>query len=62
MTSWGWDSPYSLFYGTGGKLSAKDDNDIPYIDFNIERLSAIYDKIFELVISQQSNFVTDINE
>ncbi len=62
MTSWGWDSPYSLFYGTGGKLSAKDENDIPYIDFNIERLSSIYDKIFELVIGQQSNFVTDINE
>ena len=62
LTSWGWDSPYSLFYGTGGKLSGKDDNDIPYIDFDIERLSSIYDKIFELVISQQSNFVTDINE
>ncbi|MBE6658283.1 MAG: extracellular solute-binding protein [Ruminococcaceae bacterium] len=62
LTSWGWDSPYSLFYGTGGKLSAKDENDIPHIDFNIERLSSIYDKIFELVISQQSNFVTDVAE
>lgn len=62
LTSWGWDSPYSLFYGTGGKLSAKDDNDIPYIDFNMERLSAIYDKIFALVIDQQSNFVTDVAE
>ena len=62
MTSWGWDSPYSLFYGTGGKLSAKDDNDIPYIDFNLDRLSSIYDKIFELVIGQQSNFVTDVAE
>ena len=62
LTSWGWDSPYSLFYGTGGKLSAKDDNDIPYIDFNIEKLSAIYDKIFTLVIGHQSNFVTDVAE
>ena len=62
LTSWGWDSPYSLFYGTGGKLSAKDENNIPYIDFNIEKLSTIYDKIFTLVIGQQSNFVTDISE
>jgi len=62
LTSWGWDSPYSLFYGTGGRLSGKDENDIPYIDFDIDRLSTIYNKIYTLVIEQQSNFVTDINE
>ncbi|MBQ8579047.1 MAG: extracellular solute-binding protein [Clostridia bacterium] len=62
LTSWGWDSPYSLFYGAGGYLSGKGEDDIPYVNFDIEKLTSIYDRIYELVIGQNSNFVTDINE
>jgi len=59
FSSWMCDSPYSLFYGAGGTMSQKDSDDIPYVEFDVERISDIYTKMYQLIIEQESYFVTD---
>ncbi|MBQ8579049.1 MAG: carbohydrate ABC transporter substrate-binding protein [Clostridia bacterium] len=61
FSSWMCDSPYSLFFGAGATFSSKDDNDIPYVDFNVDKISSVYDKIYQLILEQDSYFVTDPN-
>ncbi|MCQ2432790.1 MAG: extracellular solute-binding protein [Clostridia bacterium] len=62
FSSWMCDSPYSLFYGSGGTLSVKDANDIPSVSFDYDKISSIYDKIYEIIIDNDSYFVTDANQ
>ena len=59
FSSWMCDSPYSLFYGAGATLSARGSDDIPYIEWDVEKISAVYAKMYELIIEQESYFVTD---
>ena len=47
-----------MFYGAGGYLSKKDESDYPVIDFDIDKISTIYDKIYKLVIENQANYST----
>lgn len=61
FSSWMCDSPYSLFYGAGGSMSAKDEDDIPYVNFDVERISDIYTMMYQLILEQESYFVTDAN-
>lgn len=58
-TSWTNDSCYSLFYGAGGMLSAKDENDIPYVNYDMDQISSIYELIYRVIITNNSYFVTD---
>lgn len=60
-TSWMCDSPYSFFYGAGGTLSAKDENDIPYVDYDIEKITNIYEYVYRIIVTNNSYFVTDAN-
>ncbi len=62
FSSWMCDSPYSLFYGAGGTLSEKDAEDIPYASFDIENISDIYGKMYQLIVEQESYFVTSAAE
>ena len=62
FSSWMCDSPYSLFYGAGGTLSEKDAEDIPYASFDIENISDIYGKMYQLIVEQESYFVTSSAE
>ena len=41
-----------LFYAAGGRIILKDNDDIPYLNFNNERNSAIIDKIISIYYSQ----------
>ncbi len=61
FSSWMCDSPYSLFYGAGGTMSKKDADDVPAVDFDIEKISTIYESLYSLIIEQESYFVTDSN-
>lgn len=62
FSSWMCDSPYSLFYGAGGFMSEKDADDIPYVSFDVERISDIYSKMYQLILEQESYFVTDAGQ
>lgn len=57
FTLW-FDAGTALFYGAGGYLSKKDESDYPVIDFDIDKISTIYDKIYKLVIENQANYST----
>ena len=59
FSSWMCDSPYSLFYGAGGTLSKKNSDDIPEVSIDTGRITAIYDKIYQIIIDTNSYFVTD---
>ena len=50
--------PYSLYYGAGGSLVSKDENDMPYYDPNIERDTDIYGKIYDVIVTNNAYFET----
>ena len=56
LTSWAYDVPYSLYYGAGGNLVSKDENDMPYYDPQVERDEQIYGKIYDAVITNNAYF------
>lgn len=60
LTSWYLDSPYSLYYGAGGTIIAKDEDDIPYLNLDVEKNLAIYMKMYEVIVTNNSNYHTDI--
>ena len=62
MSTWFYDVPYSLYYGSGGMLVSKDENDMPYYDPNIERDSAIYQKIYNIIINNNAYFETNLSD
>lgn len=59
LSSWMCDSPYSLFYGAGGTLSKKDSNDIPQVEWDMDKISSIYNKMYSIIVDSNSYFVTD---
>ena len=59
MSSWCAASPFAFFYGMGGMMSKKGSDDIPVLDWDVDRISAIYEDIYTLIIGQKSYFVTD---
>lgn len=61
LTSWYLDSPYSFYYGAGGTIIKKDENDMPVLNLDIEKNLAIFMKIFDVIVTNQSNYHTDIN-
>lgn len=61
LTSWYLDSPYSFYYGAGGTIIKKDENDMPELNLDIEKNLAIYMKIYDVVITNNSNYHTEIS-
>ena len=60
LASWYLDVPYSFYYGAGGMLITKDkDTDAPVYDPDIERETAIYNKIYDVIIKNNAYFETD---
>jgi len=43
------DALHALFVSGGGLLAAKDENDLPYIDFTSQKNLAVFDKVTELM-------------
>ena len=58
-SAWSYDQPYALFYGAGGSLSEKDANDIPHIAYDFDRITAIYDYMYQIVVENKAYYVTD---
>lgn len=59
LSSWCAASPFAFFYGMGGMMSKKGSDDTPVLDWDVDRISAIYEDIYTLIIGQKSYFVTD---
>lgn len=59
FSSWYLDSPYSFYYGAGGTITRKDENNVPYIDMQLEFNAAVYEKIYKIVRGTNSNYHTD---
>jgi len=60
LTQWHLDSPYSFYYGAGGTIMSKDEDDMPVLNMDVENNYNIYMKIYNVVIENQSNYHTDI--
>ncbi|MBO5110402.1 MAG: extracellular solute-binding protein [Clostridia bacterium] len=58
LTSWTYDVPYSLFYGAGGKFVTIVDQ-TPELSYSTQKISDIYEKIYRIIVSQESCFITD---
>lgn len=56
VTSWYLNSPYTLYYGGGGSLVSYGSDGYPYVDLNLEKNTALYDKIYDIIVTSQSNF------
>ena len=61
LTSWYLDSPYSFYYGAGGKIVTKDADGMPVLNLDLELNTHIYDEIYRVVRENNSNYHTDIN-
>ncbi len=59
-TSWSFDSPYALFYGAGGMLTEKGSDDIPAIRYDMDKITSIFEKMYQLVVENDSYYVTDV--
>ena len=61
MTAWV-DYGEAMFYGAGGRMTGKDENDFPTLDRNIDKYTAIYDKIYRLFVLNEGNYGTSGHE
>ena len=61
LVGWSLDCDYNFFFGAGCTLFSFDDDHLPIYDANTDRLQTVYDKIYELIVTQQSFHVT-VNE
>jgi len=58
LTGWSMASDYNFWFGSGCTMFTFDEDHLPVYQPNADRLQTIYDKIYELVVTQQSFHVT----
>lgn len=58
VTAWAADADFNLFFGTGATMFSYDEDHLPVFDPDADRLQQIYDKIYQLIITQNSFHVT----
>ena len=58
VTAWAADADFNLFYGSGATMFSYDEAHLPVFDPNTDRLQSIYEKIYMLLITQDSFHVT----
>lgn len=54
VTAWAADADFNLYYGTGATMFSYDEDHLPVFDPDTDRLQQIYDKIYKLLITQNS--------
>ncbi len=59
LTSWAYDSPYSMFYGAGG-MFVENVNGAPELTYEPDAVIAIYEKMFDIFVEANSNYATDL--
>ena len=61
LTCWS-DYPAAMLYGAGGDFSHTDENGSIVLDIDVEKSSAIYDKIYALLKGTQANYEIEQHE
>ncbi len=61
FVGWSLDAAFSLFYGAGGRYVTMSDG-VPELNYDVERISNIYEKIYNVVVAQQGYYATDFAE
>ena len=57
ITAWCADADFNLFFGAGATMFSYDDNHLPVFDPDTDKLQSIYDKVYQLLITQNSYHV-----
>lgn len=60
LTSWMMDFPFSMYYACNESFVTIVDG-TPEMTYDNEKVLAIYDKIYKIIVEQNAYFVTDIN-
>ena len=62
LSSWFLDVPYSFYYAAGGMLVSKDQDDVPFYDPQLERDTSIYGKIYDVIITNNAYYETNVSD
>ena len=54
LVGWSLDCDYNFFFGSGCTMFTYDEDHLPVYDVNADRLQQIYDKVYQLIITQQA--------
>ncbi|MBQ7380090.1 MAG: extracellular solute-binding protein [Clostridia bacterium] len=54
VTAWAADADFNLFFGSGATMFTYDEEHLPVFEPDTDRLQQIYEKIYELLITQNS--------
>ncbi len=61
LTSWHLDSPFNFFYGSGLTVFAKDDDNIPYYEADVQKIEDVYEQVYQLFITNNSYYETNVD-
>ena len=61
FVGWSADASFALFYGAGGRFVTVTDG-IPELNYSVENITNIYEKIYKVVVAQQGYYAVDPNE
>lgn len=61
ITCW-YDYASALYYGGGIVMVDKDADDIPYLAWDIEKMTNVFQKIYDIIIGTDGNFSTNDHE
>ncbi len=62
LSSWYLDVPYSFYYAAGGMLVSKDQDDVPFYNPQLERDTAIYGKIYDVIVTNNAYYETNVSD
>ena len=58
LVGWSLDCDYNFFFGSGCTMFTMDEDHLPVYNANADRLQTVYDKVFQLIVTQQAFHVT----
>ena len=58
LVGWSLDCDYNFYFGSGATMFTFDDDHLPVYEANADRLQTIYEKIYELIVTQKALHVT----
>ena len=58
---WRLDGAFSLFYGAGGMFVTINEDNAPELSYDSERVIDIYEKLYDIVVSENAFYLVDIN-
>ena len=58
LVGWSLDCDYNFYFGAGCTMFTHDDDHLPVYQPDVDRLQTVYDKIYKLIVTQNSFHVT----